>query len=79
MKSVHEMPFGAAVDAAGGVRFALWAPGAERVALELLDRATPEQAAAVLPLQPTSAVLASTGVVGNGPVEIKSEPTDAEV
>ena len=51
MKSVHEMPFGAAVDAAGGVRFALWAPGAERVALELLDRATPERAAAVLPLQ----------------------------
>lgn len=39
MKRVHEMPFGAAVRPAGGVRFALWAPGIARIDLELLDRA----------------------------------------
>lgn len=33
----------------------------------------------VLPLQPTTAVLASTGVVGAGPVHIDSTPSDAEV
>jgi serine/threonine protein kinase len=32
-----------------------------------------------LPLQPTTTVLASTGVVGAGPVAIESTPTDAEV
>src|SRR5262249_31645255 len=32
-----------------------------------------------LPLQPTSAVLASTGVVGAGTVHIDSAPADAEV
>jgi serine/threonine protein kinase/cell division protein FtsB len=32
-----------------------------------------------LPLQPTTAVLASTGVVGAGPVHIDSTPSDAEV
>ena len=32
-----------------------------------------------LPLQPTTAVLASTGVVGAGPVRIESTPSDAEV
>jgi maltooligosyltrehalose trehalohydrolase len=31
----HEMPFGAAVQAGGGVRFRVWAPDCERVALEL--------------------------------------------
>jgi hypothetical protein len=33
----------------------------------------------VLPLQPTTTVLASTGVVGAGPVDIASTPSDAEV
>jgi serine/threonine protein kinase len=32
-----------------------------------------------LPLQPTTTVLASTGVVGAGPVDITSTPSDAEV
>ena len=41
MTSVHDMPFGAAVQAGGGVRFALWAPSAGAVVLELLDRAAP--------------------------------------
>ncbi|MEO8525080.1 MAG: malto-oligosyltrehalose trehalohydrolase [Caldimonas sp.] len=40
MKSAHEMPFGAAVQPAGGVRFALWAPGVARVDLELLESAS---------------------------------------
>ncbi len=35
MSRVHAMPFGAAVAQGGGVRFALWAPGADRVQLEL--------------------------------------------
>lgn len=35
--------------------------------------------APALPLQPTTAVLASTGVVGAGPVTIESTPADAEV
>jgi hypothetical protein len=37
------------------------------------------KAPAVLPLQPTTPVLGSTGVVGSGPVEITSTPEDAEV
>ena len=32
-----------------------------------------------LPLQPTTPVLASTGVVGNGPLHVESNPADAEV
>ncbi|MEO5881010.1 MAG: malto-oligosyltrehalose trehalohydrolase [Caldimonas sp.] len=39
MKRAHEMPFGAAVEPAGGARFALWAPGVARVDLELLESA----------------------------------------
>jgi serine/threonine protein kinase len=39
----------------------------------------PGKAPAVLPLQPTTPVLGSTGVVGAGPVEIESTPADAEV
>lgn len=35
MKQTHDMPFGAAVMAGGGVRFALWAPSAQHVVLEL--------------------------------------------
>jgi serine/threonine protein kinase len=35
--------------------------------------------APALPLQPTTAVLGSTGVVGAGPVTIESTPSDAEV
>jgi len=35
------MPFGAALDATGAVRFRLWAPGAEQVALELEGRPPP--------------------------------------
>src|SRR5438093_9332440 len=35
MKRQHEMPFGAAVLAGGGVRFRLWAPGAPAIALQL--------------------------------------------
>jgi hypothetical protein len=35
--------------------------------------------APALPLQPTTPVLASTGVVGSGAVEIESTPADAEV
>ena len=38
MRRAHEMPFGAAVLEAGGVRFALWAPGIEQVRLELVAR-----------------------------------------
>jgi malto-oligosyltrehalose trehalohydrolase len=38
----HAMPFGAQLTADGAVRFRLWAPGAERVALELDGRAAPE-------------------------------------
>lgn len=34
MKRVHDMPFGATVLDGGGVRFALWAPAADRVVLE---------------------------------------------
>ncbi len=34
MKRMHAMPFGASVLATGGVRFALWAPGADRIVLE---------------------------------------------
>ncbi|MEO8158614.1 MAG: malto-oligosyltrehalose trehalohydrolase [Betaproteobacteria bacterium] len=34
MKRMHAMPFGANVLATGGVRFALWAPGADRIVLE---------------------------------------------
>ncbi len=33
----------------------------------------------VLPLQPTTAVLASTGVIGSGSVRVESTPPDAEV
>lgn len=35
MRRVHEMPFGSRVLAAGGVRFAFWAPGARAVEIEL--------------------------------------------
>ncbi|HEY5946844.1 MAG TPA: protein kinase, partial [Kofleriaceae bacterium] len=35
--------------------------------------------APAIPLQPTTAVLGSTGVVGAGPVHIESTPSDAEV
>lgn len=35
MKSRHRMPFGAEIMAAGGVRFRLWAPGVDSVALKL--------------------------------------------
>lgn len=38
----HSMPFGAEPTADGAVRFRLWAPAAERVALELSDRAAPD-------------------------------------
>ncbi|MFZ2662992.1 MAG: malto-oligosyltrehalose trehalohydrolase [Rhodoferax sp.] len=34
MKHAHDMPFGASLLPGGGVRFALWAPGAEQVMLE---------------------------------------------
>ena len=45
MKRVHTMPFGAAPSDDGrGVRFALWAPGAERVWLECGADAAPAQA-----------------------------------
>ena len=50
MTSAHDMPFGAAVQAGGGVRFALWAPSAGAVVLELLDRAA-QAVAAALPLR----------------------------
>ncbi len=46
MKRVHAMPFGAAVRPAGGVRFALWAPGIAHVDLELLERASASPASA---------------------------------
>ena len=35
MKRMHEMPFGAAVQADGAVRFGLWAPEQRAVVLEL--------------------------------------------
>lgn len=38
----HPMPFGAEVTDDGAVRFRLWAPGAERVALELDGNTAPE-------------------------------------
>ncbi|MEO8310083.1 MAG: malto-oligosyltrehalose trehalohydrolase [Caldimonas sp.] len=53
MTSVHEMPFGAAVQPAGGVRFALWAPGITQVDLELSARAGTSGAAAA-PASPSS-------------------------
>jgi maltooligosyltrehalose trehalohydrolase len=37
MHSLHDMPFGAALLRAGGVRFRLWAPGADRIDLALPD------------------------------------------
>lgn len=40
MKRAHAMRFGATVLAAGGVRFALWAPSAERIALEHDNKGT---------------------------------------
>ncbi|MDB5730820.1 MAG: malto-oligosyltrehalose trehalohydrolase [Variovorax sp.] len=41
MKSLHAMPFGATVIEGGGVRFAFWAPDAERVWLERGTDAAP--------------------------------------
>lgn len=35
MRWAHEMPFGARAAAGGGIRFSLWAPGLDRVTLEL--------------------------------------------
>jgi maltooligosyltrehalose trehalohydrolase len=40
MKRAHEMPFGCLPLPGGGVRFRLWAPGAEQVALRLEDAGT---------------------------------------
>jgi serine/threonine protein kinase len=56
-----------------------WTGAKESLKAKLDVKLTPSRAHALLPLQPTTAVLASTGVVGSGPVEITSEPTDAEV
>ncbi|HUJ62458.1 MAG TPA: protein kinase [Kofleriaceae bacterium] len=44
-----------------------------------LKPASKDKRAAELPLQPTTPVLSSTGVVGNGPLHIDSTPRDAEV
>lgn len=41
MRSGHTMPFGAEVLSRGGVRFALWTPGARRVELCLEDAVMP--------------------------------------
>ena len=46
MKSRHTMPFGAEVLDAGGVRFRLWAPGVEAVALQLDTEGEQEMSAA---------------------------------
>jgi serine/threonine protein kinase len=56
-----------------------WKGAKESLKASLDVKLKPSKTPAVLPLQPTSAVLASTGVIGNGPVEITSDPTDAEV
>ena len=40
MRRCHDMPFGAALDPDGATNFRLWAPGAERVTLELEDGGT---------------------------------------
>lgn len=37
VRSVHEMPFGASLTGDGQVRFRLWAPGAQRVAVSLAE------------------------------------------
>jgi malto-oligosyltrehalose trehalohydrolase len=47
-RRVHDMPFGAAVLARGGVRFSLWAPAARRVEL-LLDAGHGERAVQMQP------------------------------
>lgn len=45
MKRMHDMPYGAAVQPDGGVRFALWAPASRSVTLLLEDRKIPMRAA----------------------------------
>jgi maltooligosyltrehalose trehalohydrolase len=48
MNAGHEMPFGAAVQAGGGVRFRLWAPAADKVEL-LLTEGNAERARTLQP------------------------------
>ncbi len=56
-----------------------WKGAQKSLAAKLSVKLEPSKAPAVLPLQPTTPQLASTGVVGAGPVTIESTPADAEV
>ncbi|RYF70256.1 MAG: malto-oligosyltrehalose trehalohydrolase, partial [Comamonadaceae bacterium] len=51
MKHTHSMPFGASMLERGGVRFALWAPGAETVLLERVARGGSFDQVAAQPMQ----------------------------
>ncbi|RPH67247.1 MAG: malto-oligosyltrehalose trehalohydrolase [Burkholderiales bacterium] len=46
MRRAHAMPFGASLRADAGARFRLWAPGRDRIDLELVQRAAGTQARA---------------------------------
>jgi hypothetical protein len=56
-----------------------WRGAQKSLTAKLTVTLEPSKAPAVLPLQPTTPQLASTGVVGAGPVTIESTPADAEV
>lgn len=58
-----------------------WSGAKETLKAKLAVTLKPSKSkdAPMLPLQPSTPVLASTGVVGSGPVTIESTPSDAEV
>lgn len=56
-----------------------WKGAAKSLKATLAVKLDSSKAPAVLPLQPSTPVLGSTGVVGSGPVQIESTPSDAEV
>jgi hypothetical protein len=56
-----------------------WKGAKELLKAKLDVKLKPSGKRVVMPLQPKSAQLASTGVIGSGFVEIASEPSDAEV
>ncbi len=55
-----------------------WKGAKETLKAKLDVTLKPSKAPVVMPLQPKSAQLQSTGVIGNGTVEIESTPPDAE-
>jgi hypothetical protein len=56
-----------------------WTGAKESMSAKLTVKLPPSKDVPVLPVQPKTPVLASTGVVGAGPVTIESDPPDAEV